>query len=85
MKKSTVRRVDSIDISFDEEREILKLSYQGDGFLQYMIRIMTGTLLEVGYGRRNPEDIPGILEALDREAAGYTAPPQGLFLEKVYF
>ena len=85
MKKSTVRRVDSIDISFDEEREILKLSYQGDGFLQYMIRIMTGTLLEVGYGRRNPEDIPGILEALDREAAGYTAPPQGLFLEKVFF
>lgn len=85
MKKSTVRRVDSIDISFDEEREILKLSYQGDGFLQYMIRIMTGTLLEVGYGRRSPEDIPGILEALDREAAGYTAPPQGLFLEKVYF
>ena len=50
-----------------------------------MIRIMTGTLLEVGDGRRSPEDIPAIFEAGDRAAAGYTAPPQGLFLEKILF
>lgn len=85
MKKSTVRTLESIDLSFDEDKEILKISYLGDGFLQYMIRIMTGTLLEVGDGRRSPEDIPAIFEAGDRAAAGYTAPPQGLFLEKILF
>ena len=85
MKKSTVRTLESIDVSFDEDKEILKISYLGDGFLQYMIRIMTGTLLEVGDGRRSPEDIPAIFEAGDRAAAGYTAPPQGLFLEKILF
>jgi tRNA pseudouridine38-40 synthase len=48
-----------------------------------MVRIMTGTLLEVGYGKREPEDMAGILEGKNRKLAGYTAPAQGLCLMKV--
>lgn len=85
MKKSSVRDVHFIDIDFDEKNGIIKISYRGDGFLQYMIRIITGTLLETGSGRREPSDMEAVLSALDREKAGYTAPPQGLFLEGVYY
>ena len=85
MKKSSVRDVHSIDIDFDEKNGIIKISYRGDGFLQYMIRIITGTLLETGMGRRKPSDMEAVLSALDREKAGYTVPPQGLFLERVYY
>ena len=51
--------------------------------LQNMVRIMTGTLLEVGFGKKEPEDMARIIEAKDRKAAGYTAPAQGLCLMKV--
>ncbi len=81
MKKSTVRMVDSIEIT--KEGDYLYFTYHGEGFLQYMIRILTGTLLEVGYGKKKPEDIPRILEARDRSQAGFTAPAQGLTLIQV--
>lgn len=84
-KKSAVRTIYELDISFDEERELLKFSYRGDGFLQYMVRILTGTLLEVGLGKRGAETMPLLLAAKDRAQAGYTAPPHGLFLEQVKF
>ena len=48
-----------------------------------MVRVIVGTLLEVGQGKRAPEDIPGILEARDRTKAGYTAPAKGLCLTRV--
>ena len=50
----------------------------GNGFLYNMVRIIVGTLLEAGLGKREPDEIPGILEALDRSAAGPTAPACGL-------
>ena len=50
-----------------------------------MVRIMTGTLIEVGTGRRKPDEIPEIIEAKNRSLAGYTAPPQGLCLMKVSY
>ena len=88
MKKSTVRTVKSININEirDEHglREI-QIDYTGDGFLQNMIRIMTGTLIEIGTGRRPVEDVTAILAALDRDKAGYTVPPQGLCLMEVYY
>lgn len=84
-KKSAVRTVHEIAIDYDAEREILKFSYRGDGFLQYMIRILTGTLLEVGLGRRKAETMTELLDAKDRAQAGYTVPPCGLFLEEVRF
>ena len=81
MKKSTIRVVDVIRI--EQSGSYIRFYYHGNGFLQNMVRIMTGTLLEVGYGKREPEDMAGILEGKNRKLAGYTAPAQGLCLMKV--
>lgn len=83
MKKSTVRTV--MDIVIEELEEEIRISYTGDGFLQNMIRIMTGTLIEVGNGTKQPEDILSILESKVRENAGYTVPPEGLILKQVQY
>ena len=83
MKKSTVRTVDSIEIR--KQGPYLRFYYHGNGFLQHMVRIMTGTLLEVGLGKREPGEIPAILAAEDRTAAGWTAPAQGLCLLSVEY
>ena len=64
---------------------IISLDIEGDGFLYNMVRIIAGTLVEVGYGKIMPGDIPGILESRDRRRAGITAPPQGLYLMEVYY
>ncbi len=58
---------------------------RGDGFLYHMVRILVGTLLEVGMGQRSPMDLPDILSAQNREAAGYTVPACGLFLMEVTY
>ncbi|MCR4763709.1 MAG: tRNA pseudouridine(38-40) synthase TruA [Lachnospiraceae bacterium] len=81
MKKSTVRTVDEIRLK--QEGDILRIYYHGNGFLQNMVRILTGTLLEVGFSRMESKDIPGIMAALDRKKAGPTAPPEGLCLIRV--
>ena len=81
MKKSTVRTIWQIHIS--REGTKIAISYTGDGFLQYMVRILTGTLLEIGLGKRSPESVTEILYARERGAAGFTAPPEGLFLVSV--
>ena len=81
MKKSTVRKIDHIEIT--ENGPYIRFYYHGTGFLQNMVRILTGTLLEVGYEKRTPESMKDILEAKNRTAAGYTAEPGGLCLMKV--
>ena len=81
MKKSTVRLVDSITIKRSKNQ--IYFTFHGTGFLQHMVRILVGTLLEVGAGRFQPEDMTMILEAKDRRLAGPTAPACGLCLEKV--
>ena len=83
MKKSTVRTI--MDITILEKDGEIEIQYTGDGFLQNMIRILTGTLIEVARGEREPESMKDILAAKNREKAGYTAPPQGLRLEKVLY
>ncbi|MDY3251340.1 MAG: tRNA pseudouridine(38-40) synthase TruA [Candidatus Choladocola sp.] len=83
MKKSTVRTIH--EISFGMQDGILSIFYHGDGFLYNMVRILTGTLIEIGMGDRLPSQIPSILEGLDRSLAGFTAPPQGLFLADVFY
>ena len=82
-KKSTVRRIDSIGIR--REGDDIVLDFRGEGFLYHMIRIMVGTLAEVGAGRILPGQISGMLEALDRKAAGPLAPAQGLMLMEVWY
>jgi tRNA pseudouridine38-40 synthase len=81
MKKSTVRKVDKIDI--EQRGDYIKFTYHGTGFLQYMVRILTGTLLEVGFGKREAESMTALLEAKNRSLAGATAPAQGLCMIKV--
>ena len=83
MKKSTVRRMDQIGIHTDGTKVVFP--YTGNGFLYNMVRILTGTLLEVGLGKRRPEEMKAVLEARNREAAGATAPPEGLFLMQVEY
>ncbi|RKQ85541.1 tRNA pseudouridine(38-40) synthase [Brockia lithotrophica] len=58
---------------------------EGDGFLYHMVRILAGTLLEVGRNRRTPEDVARLLTSGRREEAGPTAPPEGLWLFHVYY
>ena len=82
-KKSTVRTLHSIRITRDGAD--LTLTFHGDGFLYHMVRILTGTLLEVGQGLRSPDGMEDILASLDRTRAGKTAPAQGLILEKVEY
>jgi len=82
-KKSTVREVFHIGVEVCGSD--LTLVYRGDGFLYNMVRILTGTLLEVGLGQRAPESMVEVLEARERTAAGKTAPAQGLVLQEVYY
>ncbi len=63
----------------------LLFEVSGDGFLYNMVRILTGTLVEIGAGRRDPEDMRRIIESKDRRMAGHTAPPYGLYLAEVYY
>ena len=81
MKKSTVRCVDTINI--EESGNYIRFYFHGNGFLQNMVRILTGTLLEVGYGNIPVDDIQKILEARDRQSSGPTAKPEGLCMMKV--
>lgn len=83
MKKSTVRTIYSVNI---QDRDgIIEISYCGNGFLYNMVRILTGTLMEVGRGNITPDEIPEIIEAKDRKRAGFTAQPEGLFLKSVEY
>lgn len=83
MKKSTVRTIRSITVK--ETKETISIDFEGDGFLPYMVRIMAGTLIEIGNGSRERGSIPGILESHDRQAAGITAPASGLMLMEVLY
>lgn len=83
IKKSTVRRIDSI--TFTESPGELRITYTGNGFLYNMIRILTGTFLEIGTGKRAPESISDILTNRERKDAGFTAPARGLTLVEVNY
>ena len=67
------------------ESRLICIEISGDGFLYNMVRIIAGTLIEVGMGRRKAEDMPGIIEGRDRKKAGKTAPAHGLYLVEVYY
>ncbi|MDC3414609.1 tRNA pseudouridine(38-40) synthase TruA [Aquibacillus sp. 3ASR75-11] len=71
--------------SCEKEQGLITITFKGNGFLYNMVRILVGTLLEVGEGERKPSDLPSIIQAANRETAGKTAPPQGLFLWKVSY
>ncbi len=81
--KSKVRTIYSASVERDGNKVIFRVC--GNGFLYNMVRIMAGTLLYVCCGKITPEEIPQIIESKDRTRAGITAPPDGLYLNKVYF
>lgn len=61
------------------------MTFHGSGFLQYMVRILSGTLLEVGFGKREADSMQELLEAKNRSLAGATAHAKGLSLLKVHY
>ena len=81
--ESTVRTVYSLDVNKEEDEIYITIS--GNGFLYNMVRIIAGTLIQVGKGKYEPEYIRQMLEACDRTQAGQTAPPQGLTLMKIEY
>ena len=83
MKKSTVRKI--YEIRIEKKGPEIDLIYTGNGFLQNMVRIISGTLVETGLKERCPEEIEEILESKDRKKAGAKAPAQGLILWEVKY
>ncbi len=69
----------------ERDGDMVKLSVKGDGFLYNMVRIMVGTLIYINEGRLAPDSIPYILSSMDRNNAGKTAVPYGLYLNKVFY
>lgn len=81
--KDSVRTV--TDASVMRQGDLIVFKVSADGFLYNMVRIFTGTLVDVAYGRIALEDVETIISACDRKKAGTTAPPEGLFLNKVVY
>lgn len=82
-KKSTVRTITALEITRHDQE--IWFDIQGTGFLYNMVRILIGTLVEVGEGSREPKSMCDVLESLDRQQAGITMPPHGLVLEEVFY
>ncbi|HWQ79816.1 MAG TPA: tRNA pseudouridine(38-40) synthase TruA [Anaerovoracaceae bacterium] len=83
-QETTVRTIYSAGFVRLDERNI-GFEIIGDGFLYNMVRIIAGTLVDIGLGRKKTSDMADIIESRERQAAGHTAPPQGLYLAEVYF
>jgi len=81
--RETVRLLESIDLS--EDGDFLHIDVRGSGFLRNMVRLLTGTLVEIGRGKRPVADIPRLLKREPGVRAGVNAPPQGLCLMEVYY
>ncbi|MFJ7915876.1 MULTISPECIES: tRNA pseudouridine(38-40) synthase TruA [unclassified Lysinibacillus] len=81
--KDKVRTVTTLQ--FEWYGEELHMVIEGNGFLYNMVRIIAGTLWEVGIGRRDIENVGLVVQSMNRDQAGKTAPPQGLYLEKVFY
>ena len=80
---NSVRKIYKAEIKKDGDRILIELT--GSGFLYNMVRIIAGTIVEVGLGKIKPEDIPNIIESKDRTKAGKTLPPYALYLVKVEY
>ena len=81
--KTTVRTI--YDLNIKIEGDFIKISVSGDGFLYNMVRIIVGTLINVGRGKTDAVSISDIINQKDRTLAGDCVPPHGLFLKEVYY
>ena len=82
--KSSVRTIYKAEV-LKKENDRIYIELTGSGFLYNMVRIIVGTLVEVGIGKIEPQNIKNIIESKDRKNAGKTLPPQGLYLLKVEY
>ncbi len=82
--RDATRHLIKADIQ-EEEQGLLLISFQANGFLRHMVRNLVGTLVEVGRGRREPEEFLEIFHARDMRVAGVRAPAHGLFLKMVFY
>lgn len=82
-KKSTVRTLYAVTVT--RRGDEVSLRFTGDGFLNRLVRILSGTLLEAGLGLREPESVAFVMQARDRSAAAGALSPHGLTLEAVYY
>lgn len=82
-EKDTIRNLKSIEI--EEKNGYLKMYFTGEGFLYHMVRILAGTLIEIGTGKKTVEEIPEIFRAKNRFRAGFMAPAHGLMLMGVRY
>lgn len=82
-KKSTTRTIN--ELSIQKEEDLIHFTFIGDGFLHKMVRILVGTLLEIGSGTLKLETIDEVFKSKIRSEAGMTVPAQGLFLDEVYY
>ena len=73
------------EVSVKRKDELITFSVKGDGFLYNMVRIMVGTLLDMGCGKLDMQAIPAIIASRDRRCAGWTVPPEGLYLDEVFY
>ena len=76
---------DMQSITLTRDGNLISLTYHADSYLYNMVRILTGTIVYVGCGKIDCNDLPGIVQSKDRTLAGMTAPPQGLFLHKAHY
>lgn len=83
--KTTVRTIYALSVERDDDSDMIRIRVRGNGFLYNMVRIITGTLIEVGKGTIEPESIRGIIAATDRALAGPTAPAKGLRLLQIQY
>lgn len=81
--QSTIRKI--YDIRIEKQGNKVKILYEGNGFMYHMVRILTGTLLEVGTGKRTIEETKVLLDSGERSQAGFLVPACGLMLKEVYY
>ena len=81
--ENQVRTIYQLDIS--EHNNVVSFDFVGDGFLRHMIRMMVGTLIEVGRGRITEEEVKNMLEECDKDAVHYNAPACGLYLVQISY
>lgn len=81
--EDTVRNIKYFSV--ERSDDLISIKVAADGFLYNMVRILVGTLIEVSEGKIKVEDIPGIIGRKERKLAGFTAPPHGLYLNKVVY
>jgi tRNA pseudouridine38-40 synthase len=82
--KDRVRTIVAVEIKTGDDG-LIEIKVESHGFLKYMVRNIIGTLVEIGRGKREPEEIKAIIESKNRNSAGATAPAYGLFLKEVKY